>query len=85
MHEADILLHQAAKAFFDKQGLKKLPKVKDLNAEYTALLSEKKKLYPEYRRARDEMRELLTVKANIDRLLNMDAKAAEKENERGQR
>ena len=46
---------------------------------------EKKKLYPEYRRARDEMRELLTVKANIDRLLNMDTKAAEKENERGQR
>ena len=84
-HEADILLHQAAKAFFDKQGFKKLPKVKDLNAEYAALLGEKKKLYPEYRCARDEMRELLTVKANVDRLLNMDAKAAEKENERGQR
>ena len=79
-HEADILLHQAAKAFFDKQGLKKLPKVKELNAEYATLLSEKKKLYPDYRRARDEMRELLTVK-----VLNMDAKAAEKENERGQR
>ena len=84
-HEADILLHQAAKAFFDKQGLKKLPKVKELNAEYAVLLSEKKKFYPDYRRARDEMRELLTVKANVDRLLNMDAKAAEKENERGQR
>ena len=28
-HEADILLHQAAKAFFDKQELKKLPKVKE--------------------------------------------------------
>ena len=84
-HEADILLHQAAKAFFDKQGFKKLPKVKELNAEYAALLGEKKKLYPDYRRARDEMRELLTVKANVDRLLNMDAKVAEKENERGQR
>ena len=62
-----------------------MPKVKELNAEYAALLGEKKKLYPDYRRARDEMRELLTVKANVDRLLNMDAKAAEKENERGQR
>ena len=84
-HEADILLHQAAKAFFDKQGLKKLPKVKELNAEYATLLSEKKKFYLEYRRARDEMRELLTVKANVERLLNMDATATEKENERGQR
>ena len=43
-HEADILLHQAAKAFFDKQGLKKLPRVKELNAEYATLLSEKKRL-----------------------------------------
>ena len=62
-----------------------MPMVKELNAEYAALLSEKKKLYPEYRRARDEIRELLTVKANVDRLLNMDVKTAEKENERGQR
>ena len=31
------------------------------------------------------MRELLTVKVNVDRLLNMDATATEKENERGQR
>ena len=29
-HETEILLHQAAKEFFDKQGLKKLPKMKDL-------------------------------------------------------
>ena len=41
-HEADILLHQAAKEFFDKQGIKKLPKVKDLNAEYAELLAQKK-------------------------------------------
>ena len=84
-HREEITLHKAAKDAFDKLGLKKLPKVKDLNTEYAALLSEKKRLYPDYRRARDEMRELLTVKANVDRLLNMDAKAAEKENERGQR
>ena len=40
-HEADILLHQAAKKHFDSLGLKKLPTVKALNAEYTALLAEK--------------------------------------------
>ena len=84
-HREEITLHKAAKDAFDKLGLKKLPKVKDLNAEYVALLKQKKTAYPEYRKARDEMRELLTVKANVDRLLNVDAKAAEKENERGQR
>lgn len=44
-HEADILLHKAAKKAFDEMGVKKLPTVKSLQAEYAALLSEKKKLY----------------------------------------
>ena len=35
-HESDILLHQAAKKFFDGSGLKKLPTVKSLQAEYAA-------------------------------------------------
>lgn len=80
-HEGDILLHKAAKAAFDQRGLKKLPKVKELSAEYQELLTEKRKLYPEYRRARDEMRELLTVKANVDRIMNQD-KEKEKKKDR---
>ena len=78
-HREEIALHKAAKDAFDKLGLKKLPKVKDLNAEYAEVLNQKKKLYPEYRRARDEMRELLTVKANVDRVLNMEAPEAGRE------
>ena len=66
-HEADILLHQAAKEFFDKQGIKKLPKVKELNAEYTELLRQKKAAYPEYRQAREEMQRLLRAQKNIER------------------
>ena len=31
-HEQEILLHQAAKNAFDEMGVKKLPKVKDLQA-----------------------------------------------------
>ena len=80
-HEGDILLHKAAKAAFDKRKLKKLPKVKALSAEYQELLAEKRKLYPEYRRAREEMRELLTVKANVDRIMNQD-KEKDKEKDR---
>ena len=44
-HEADILLHKAAKEHFDSLGLKKLPTVKALNAEYAALLAVKKAAY----------------------------------------
>ena len=71
-HEADILLHQAAKKHFDTLGLKKIPTVKALNAEYAALLAEKKAAYGDYRQAREEMRELLTARANIDRILGKE-------------
>lgn len=78
-HEADILLHQAAKKAFDELGYdksKKLPTVASLRAEYAPLLEEKKKLYAGYRAAHDEMRELLTAKSNVDRLLHIDGRRA---------
>ena len=81
-HEEEILLHQAAKNAFDDMGVKKLPKVKELQADYGRLLEEKKKTYTEYRRSREEMRELLAAKANVDRLLNMEM-AYDMEKEKG--
>ena len=85
-HEQEILLHQAAKNAFDEMGVKKLPKVKDLQAEYAKLLEEKKKTYAEYRRSREEMRELLTANANVARLLKMDEEQkTEQEKDHGQR
>ena len=85
-HESEILLHRAAKDSFDNLGVKKLPKMKELQAEYAKLLEEKKKNYAEYRHSREEMRELLAAKANVDRILNMEAEHdAEKEKDHGQR
>ena len=86
-HEADILLYQAAKKHFDSLGLKKLPTVKALNAENAALLAEKKAAYGDYRQAKEEMRELLTARANIDRILGkeLEARNAQKEKETEQR
>ena len=71
-HESALLLHKAAKRFFDEAGLKKLPTVTSLQAEYSKLLREKKAAYGEYRQAREEMKELLTVKANVDNLLEIE-------------
>ena len=85
-HEEEILLHQAAKNAFDEMDVKKLPKVKELQTEYAKLLEEKKKTYAEYRRSREEMRELLTAKANVDRVLKMEVEQdVEKEKDHGQR
>lgn len=85
-HEAEILLHKAAKKAFDDMGVKKLPTVKALQSEYAQLLAEKKSAYAEYRQSREEMRELLTAKANVDRLLGMEEEHdAEKEMYHSQR
>ena len=65
-HREEVTLHKTAKAAFNESGLKKLPKVKDLNAEYSALLTKKKALYPEYRKARDEMQELMKAQKNVE-------------------
>ena len=78
-HESEIILHKAAKQFFDEQGLQKLPTVKSLQAEYAQLLSEKKSMYADYRKARDEMRSLQTAKANVDRILETDVPREDKE------
>ena len=65
-HREQITLHKAAKAAFDEASLKKLPKVKELDAEYSALLSQKKAAYPAYRKARDEMQELKKAQKNVE-------------------
>lgn len=41
-HEADIIIHKAAKKAFDEMGVKKLPTVKSLQVEFADLLTAKK-------------------------------------------
>lgn len=81
-HELEIILHKAAKQFFDEQGLKKLPTVKSLQIEYTQLLSEKKAMYAEYQQVKSEMRSLQTAKANVDRILDTDVLSEEKQRDK---
>jgi hypothetical protein len=66
-HREKITLHKAAKAAFDEAGLQKLPKVKELDAEFSELLTKKKAAYPDYRKARNEMQELVRAQKNVER------------------
>ena len=77
--EANIV--KAAKKAFDELGVKRPPSVKSLQEEYAKLLSEKKAAYAEYRRSRDEMRELLLHKQNVDRMLGKNERSEEKKQE----
>lgn len=80
-HESDIILHKAAKNAFDDLGLEKLPTVKGLQTEYAELLTQKKAAYAEYRTARDEMKELLIHKANVEQILGKEPENEKKKNE----
>ena len=66
-HGEEITLHKAAKAAFDEAGLQKLPKIKELDAEFAELLTKKKAAYPDYRKARNEMQELVRAQKNVKR------------------
>ena len=65
-HREEITLHKAAKTAFDEAGLQKLPKVKELDAEFAELLTKKKAAYPDYRKARDEMQQLMKAQKNVE-------------------
>lgn len=56
-HREELTLHKAAKEAFDQLEIKKIPKVKELNAEYAKVLENKKKTYAEYRKVRAEMQD----------------------------
>ena len=77
-HREGITLHKAAKAAFDEAGLQKLPKVKELDAEFAELLTKKKAAYPEYRKARNEMQELVRAQKNVERFFAEEKDTTEK-------
>ena len=77
-HRTEITLHKAAKAAFDEANLKKLHKVKELDAEYSKLLTEKKAVYLDYRKAKEEMQELLRAKKNVELFFAEEKSGAEK-------
>ena len=78
-HREELTLHKAAKQAFDELGVKKLPKVKELNAEYAELLSGKKEAYAEYRKIRDEAQKLSVVKRNVKSLYEAELREAKKD------
>ena len=82
-HEADIELYRAACADFKAiLGGAKLPKMDTLKEEGRKLSEQKKKLYAEYRKAKVDMQEVTTIKANIDYLLGYSEPGRKKEQER---
>lgn len=84
-HEGELILHKAAKAYFNDLDLKKLPTIKTLQAEYTDLLCTKKQAYGTYKQTKKEMQDILRAKENIDRMLGIERNKISKENAHDER
>lgn len=84
-HREEIILHKAAKDAFSNLPGKKIPKVKELNAEYAEVLAKKKSAYAEYRQAKKEMQDYVTAKHNIDVFLRAQENEQERKKQREER
>ena len=83
-HEDAIEQHRAAKRYFTEHCFGKLPKVKDINELFDKLVAEKRAVYAEYRAIRDEHRELLVHRHNVEVFLGEEKPAASYQ-DRGER
>ena len=76
-HEQEILLHMAARKYYDDLGTSTLPTTKSLKAEYAELLTQKKAAYAVYRKKKNERDQLQTALANVKAII--PEKASEKD------
>jgi hypothetical protein len=82
-HTTEIILHRAAKKYFDEQGFKgKLPSINSLKQEYATLAAEKKTLYGDYHKLKDTSRELTIALGNARQILGVTQDAQTRENSR---
>ena len=82
-HREEITKCRAAKNAFNEYG-KKLPAIKELNNEISALMQEKKSLYRDYYIKRDDNKNIQEAKRNVEMFLQLDAKDADRKPSRAQ-
>ena len=70
-HESTLILYEAAAKALKEQGVKKLPDLYDLKAEYKRLAEEKERLYEQYGEAKKRMQEYGIIKQNVDGILRV--------------
>lgn len=73
-HEAELVIFEAARStLLAMQGDEKLPSLKTLQAEQQRLLDEQQRLYDERAKLKKEVKQIETIKSNIDTFLSPSA------------
>ncbi len=80
-HREELTLCKAAQKKFDQlEG--KIPKLKDLNREYSELMDRKKKCYRDYKLENESNKKLQEAKHNAEMMLQLDAIGKDQQKER---
>jgi hypothetical protein len=85
VNTADIVLHRAAKKYFNEQNFTgKLPSINTLKQEWATLETERRKLYSGYKTVKENMLSICTARANADVML-FGSRQTQRTRERGAR
>ena len=67
-HEADFIIYESARRYFDSHGIKKLPTNAAIRAEIQRLIAEKNAAYNAYHEQKSRHKELSTIQHNLAEL-----------------
>ena len=78
-HQSNFILVESAARYFKAHGITKLPSRKALQEEIQTLTVQKNAGYNDYREKRERVRQLQTVKDNIDQILRREPSQQKKQ------
>ena len=70
-HESQLILYEAAAKSLKEAGVKKLPNLYALKAEYKKLDEERERLSEQYNEVKKELKEYGIIKQNVDSILRV--------------
>ena len=76
-HREEIQTHKMAKESFDKLGVSKIPRVKELNQRISESYDKRKNIMEEYYQLKEKMRKMVVVRENVKRIFKENVKAKE--------
>lgn len=68
-HREEIQMHKTAKESFDKLGVSKIPRVKELNQQISESYDKRRNNMEEYYQLKKEMRKMMVVRENVRKIL----------------
>ena len=79
-HREEIQMHKEAKTTFDKLGVSKIPRVRELNQQISEVYDNRRNIMEEYYQLKEEMRKMVVVRENVRKILDepTDEKRKEK-------